>query len=249
MRLKSVCFFTFLLLSTLIAVRMEAQSSLKDNIVSDSAHAVALRQYHAYVSPEVGLYSGVQYMDYDFTIQKGQPFFGPDSIRYGWVWYQGVMYDQVRMLYDLVKDQLVILGPYDVFKISLYMDRVDSFSIDGQLFMRIRDSLAPSALHSGYWAPVYRGRLVLLQRERKFVHENLVVTPDNVRLFIDGNTSYYLKKDGAYHPVNTKKDLYDLLNDRRRDIRRLIRRSKLKWHSDKEQLLQLAASWYDGVNH
>ena len=67
----------FLLISTLTALRMDAQSSLKDSSISDSAYAVALRQYHAYVAPEVGLYRGIQYIDYDFTVQKGQPFLGP----------------------------------------------------------------------------------------------------------------------------------------------------------------------------
>jgi hypothetical protein len=243
-------FCTFLFLSTLTAVRMEAQTSLKDKPVSDSAYAAALRQYHTYVAPEVGLYRGMQYVDYDFTVQKGQPFFGPDSIRYGSVWYNGVGYDNVRMLYDLVKEQLVILDPFNVYKISLYMDLVDSFALDGHLFIRIRDSLAPSFLRFGYCERIYQGRLVLLKRERKFMHENIMISSDNVRVFIDGTISYYFKKDGGYYPVNTRRGLFDILKDRRRsDIKRVIRKSKLKWGADKEQLLQLVAAWYDGANH
>src|ERR1700733_6117947 len=107
MRFPKARYWTFLFLSTLTAVRMEAQSSLKDNPISDSAYAAALRQYHTYVAPEVGLYRGMLYIDYDFTGQRGQPFFGPDLIRSGSVWYNGVGYDKVPMLYDLVKDQLV----------------------------------------------------------------------------------------------------------------------------------------------
>ena len=77
---------------------MEAQSSLKDTVISDSAYPVALRDYHLYVAPETGLYRGNQYADYDFTIQQGQPFFGPDSIRTGSVWYSGVYYAHVHLL-------------------------------------------------------------------------------------------------------------------------------------------------------
>jgi hypothetical protein len=229
-------------------MRMDAQSSLKDYPVNDSAHVVALRQYHSYVAPEVGLYRGTQYVDYDFTVQKGQPFFGPDSIRYGSVWYAGIWYDHVRMLFDLVKDQLAILDPYNTYKISLYMDLVDSFSLDGLLFKRITDSLAPAALRSGYWASLYQGRIGLLKRERKFMHENIVITPDNIRLYIDGYTSFYLRKAGRYYPVNTKKDLFDLLKVRRSDVRQLARKNNLTWGADKEQLLQLVVARYDGVN-
>jgi hypothetical protein len=249
MRLPSARFWTFLIISALTAVRMDAQSSLKESPAPDSAYAIAMRQYHLYVAPEVGLYRGTQYIDYDYTVQMGQPFFGPDSIRNGSVWYGGVAYDHVRMLYDLVKGQVVILDPYNIFKIALYMDLVDSFALDGHTLVRIRDSLAPAWMRSTYFEPIYRGGLVLLKRERKFLHENIVITPDNIRLFIDGKNEYYLKKGGGYHSVNTREALFDLLKDRRSDIKRVIRKSKLKWHRDKVQLLQLAVAWYDSANH
>jgi hypothetical protein len=248
MQFPSARFWTFLIISIVMAMRLEAQSALKDSPISDSAYSLALRQYHSYVAPEVGLYRGTQYYDYDYTVQAGQPFFGPDSIRYGSVWYGGVAYDHVPMLYDLVKDQLVILDPYNIYKVSLYMDLVDSFRLDSQPFIRVRDSLAPYYLRSGYYEPVYRGRLILVKRERKFLHENLVVPVDNVRLFIDGSISYYLNKNGSYHAVNTRKELFGLLKDRRSDVKRLIRRSKFNWHKDKEQLLLLVVAWYDGAN-
>ena len=206
MRFPGARYWTLLLLCTLTALSTEAQSSLKANSASDSAYAVALRQYHAYVSPEVGLYRGVQYIDYDYTVQKGQPFLGPDLVRAGSVWYGGVEYGHVSLAYDLVKNQLVVMDPFNVFKISLYMDLVDSFALDGNTYFRIRDSLAPSFLRSGYWDRIYRGRIVLLKRERKALHENLVIASDNVRYFIDGSISYYLWKDGGYHPVNTRKE-------------------------------------------
>jgi hypothetical protein len=250
MRLPSACYWTFLLLSTLTAVRTEAQSSLKDNSISDSADAVALRQYHSYVSPEVGLYRGIQYIDYDFSVQKGQPFLGPDQVRVGSVWYGRMRYDHVPMLYDLVKEQLVVMDPFNVFKISLYMDLVDSFALDGHVYFRIRDSLAPSSMRSGFWDRIYPGRLVVLKRERKALNENIMITPDNVRYFIDGSVSYYFQKGSVYHPVNDKKELFDALKDRRRsEIRRVMRRSGLDWRDNKEQLIQLVAAWYDGVNH
>jgi hypothetical protein len=142
------------------------------------------------------------------------------------------------------------MDPFNVFKISLYMDLVDSFALDGNTYFRIRDSLAPSFLRSGYWDRVYQGRIVLLKRERKSLHENLVISSDNVRYFIDGSISYYIRKDGVYHPVNTRKELFDALKDRRRsEIRRVMRKSGFEWRDNKEELLRRVAAWYDGVNH
>lgn len=229
---------------------MDAQSSLKDSTISDSAYAVALRQYHAYVAPEVGLYRGIQYVDYDFTVQKGQPFLGPNAMRDGSVWYNGIRYDQVHLQFDLVKEQLVIFDPFNAFKISLYMDMVDSFAVDGHVYFRMKDSLLPSPLRFGFWERIYQGRLVVLKQERKFLHENIMISSDNVRLYIDGTLTYYLIKDGVYHPINTRKELFEVLKDRRRsDIKRVMRKSSIRWFADKEQLLKLVAAWYDGVNH
>ncbi|HXB34776.1 MAG TPA: hypothetical protein VNV35_15185, partial [Puia sp.] len=211
MRFPSTRLLTFLFLSTLTAGRTEAQSSLKDNSIPDSAYAVALRQYHTYVAPEVGLYRGIQYIDYDFTIQKGQPFLGPNRVRTGSVWYGGIQYNDVPMLYDLVKEQLVVMDPFNVFKISVYMDLVDSFAMDGHTYFRMKDSLAPSTMRSGFWDRIYPGKLVLLKRERKSLNENIMISADNVRFFILPSVSYYFQKGGVYYPVNDKKELFDAL--------------------------------------
>jgi hypothetical protein len=249
MRLPSTCFWTCLFISVLTAVDADAQTSLKDSVNSDPGHVAALNQYHTYVAPEVGLYRGMQYVDYDYTVQKGQPFYGPDSIRVGTVWYNGIRYDQVRMLYDLVKDQLVINDPYRVYKISLFMEMVDSFTLDDHRLIKLRDTLAASWMRNGYFEQLYRGRILLLKREQKAVHENLVISSDNIRLFIDGSTSYYLKISGGYHPVNSKREVFNLFKDRRSEVRRLIRKSKLSWHDEKEKVLLIVAAWYDGANH
>jgi hypothetical protein len=154
------------------------------------------------------------------------------------------------MQFDLVKEQLVIYDPFNAFKISLYMDMVDSFALDGQVYFRIRDSLAPSPIRSWYWERIFQGRLVVLKQERKFLHENIMISSDNVRLYIDGTLTYYIKKDGVYHPINTRRELFDLLKDRRRsEIKRVMRKSNFRWSTDKEQLLKLVAAWYDSVYH
>ncbi|HUB61173.1 MAG TPA: hypothetical protein VL978_10745 [Puia sp.] len=250
MRLPSARFWTFPLLFTLTFMKTEAQSSLEDSPSADSAYAVALREYHAYVAPEVGLYRGIQYVDYDYTIQKGQPFLGPDLIRDGSVWYGGIEYRHVSMEYDLVKEQLVIMDPFHVFKISLYMDLVDSFALGGNRYFRIRDSLAPSSMRAGYWDRVYQGRIVLLKREHKTRNENIVISSDNVRYFIDSSASYYIRRNNVYLPVNNKKELFDALKDRKRsEIRRVLRKSGLPWRDNKEELLRRVAAWYDGIKH
>src|SRR6185312_6079067 len=249
MRLSTHCVLALLLLLSVLPFRrLEAQDSLDDSLISDAAYRYAILQYHQAVSPEVGLYRGPQYIDYTHTIQKGQPFFGPDSLRRGTVWYGGIGYDGVSMEYDLVKDQLAIADFRSSFRIALLMEFVDSFRLDDQQFIKIRDSVAPDFIRGGYCDRLYGGtRFALLKRDRKFIHENLMVTPDNVRLFIDESSAYYWFENGKYHPESTKAELLAVLKDRQQGARRVIRKSKSGWRRDKEPLLLAVAQWYNGV--
>jgi hypothetical protein len=250
MRLTSPRYWTLLLLSALMSLRTQAQPSPKDSALSDTAYPSYLQAYHSYVAPEVGFYRGNQYVDYDLTVQQGQPFFGPDSIRVGSVWCNGgILYARRPILYDEVKQQVIVSDPFHIYKIGLFMDFVDSFELDGHPFSRIYDSLAPAYLKTGIYERVYEGRIVLLKRERKFVRENLVLTTDGIRNFIDSSDSYYLKIKGAYRPFNSKREVYDALADRRTEVRRLIRKLKLSWRRDREFILLRVVSWYDDDNH
>jgi hypothetical protein len=246
MQLPGARYWSFLILSTLTAVRTEAQSPLKDSLITDSAYAAAVREYHAYVAPEVGLYRGTQYyFDNKLSIRQGQPFLGPDVMRVGSVWYGGIEYDDLAMEYNLVKEQLVILDPSNDFKISIYMDLVDSFALDGYVYFRLRDKAAPSILRSGYCDRIHQGRFVLLKRDHKSI-VNTVISLNNPLYVIEENIHYYILKNGVYHAVDTKSKLLHALRDRRRsEIRKVMRESGLEWSTDKEKILLLVAAWYD----
>ncbi|HEV3326132.1 MAG TPA: hypothetical protein VG052_11025 [Puia sp.] len=248
MRLPKATFFSFLILLTLPTLTIRAQLLPKDSLINDTAYATAIHQYHVYTAPETGLYRGPQYVDYDYTVQKGQPFFGPDSFRVGTIRYNGFLYAHVPLLYDLVKDQVIINDPYKVYKISLFMDLVEGFTIEDHVFILLKDSLNPSAPRSGFYEQLYQGRIILLKREKKSLQENLALPTDNIRTFIDSSVSFYLKKAGTWYPIDSKGLLLKALKERRAEVRKFIRNSNLSWHDDKEQLLLKVVLWYDGFN-
>jgi hypothetical protein len=243
---KIVCGFLFLFCLT--TLKMQAQPTNKDSLIADSAYASALRLYHTFMDPEPGLYRGNRYVDYDYRIQEGQPFFGPDSIRMGTVVYDGIFFDHVPLLYDLVLGSLITNDPYRAYKISLIMDLVDSFTITDHIFFRLLDSLNPSAPRNGFYERLYQGHILLLKKEKKNYVDNVVVSVDNIQNYIGHTVSYYLKKGGTYYLVNTKKALLNTLKDRKNELRKFIRRNNLSWHDDKENLLLKVIPWYDGLN-
>jgi hypothetical protein len=229
----------------------QPQPTTKDNQLSDSAYSDALQLYHAYMTPEPALYRGNRYVDYSNRIQQGQPFFVSGDMRIGTLTYNGIIYDHVPMIYDLVLGIVVINDPMRVFKISLIMDLVDSFNIADHPFIRLRDSLNPSAPRNGYYERLYQreGGFTLLKKEKKTYIQNMVVSSDNIQNYINYSVAYYLKKGNTYYSINSKKALYAVLKDRKPDVKKFIRKNSLNWRQDKESLILKVVSWYDTLNH
>ena len=251
MRLPINILCGFLFFYCLPVLSTQAQPIAKDSQLSDSAYADALQLYHAYLTPEPGLYRGSRYVDYAFRIQEGQPFFGSGDIGVGTVTYNGIFYDHVPMLYDLVLGSVIINDPMHVYKISLIMDLVDSFNIADHPFIRLRDSLNPSAPRNGYYERLYQreGGFTLLKKEKKTYIQNMVVSSDNIQNYINYSTAYYLKKGNTYYSVNSKNALFNVLKDRKPDVKKFIRKNNLNWRQDKEDLILKVISWYDTLNH
>jgi len=57
---------------------------------------------------------------------------------------------------------------------------------------------------------------------------------------------YYLKKGSIYYAVNNKRSLLQALNDRRKEVRKFIRKNDLGIRHDKENTLMKVAAWYNG---
>jgi hypothetical protein len=246
---KILCGFLFLYF--LPVLNTQAQPTTKDSQLSDSAYADALQLYHAFMTPEPGLYRGSRYVDYAFRVQEGQPFFDSESIKTGTVTYNGILYEHVPMLYDLVLGSLVINDPMHIYKISLIMDLVDSFTITDHAFIRLRDSLNPSAPRNGFYERLYQseGGFTLLKKEKKTYIQNLVVSSDNIQNYINYSVAYYLKKGNTYYSVNNKKALFAVFKDRKPDLKKFIRKNNLNWRQDKEYMILKVVSWYDTLNH
>jgi hypothetical protein len=247
--IKILCGFLFFYCLPVPGTR--AQPTAKDNQISGSAYADALQLYHAFMTPEPDLYRGIRYIDYANRVQQGQPFFVSGDMRIGTVTYNGIVYDNVPMIYDLVLGLVVINDPMRVFKISLIMNLVDSFNIADHPFIRLRDSLNPSAPRNGYYERLYQreGGFTLLKKEKKTYIQNMVMSSDNIQNYINYSVAYYLKKGNTYYSVNSKRALFAVLKDRKPEVKKFIRKNSLNWRQDKESLILNVVSWYDTLNH
>jgi hypothetical protein len=239
--------YCFSILFCLLCMGLKAQH-LSGDAIADSAYGDALKNYHSYLAPEPALYRGPQYLPYHYLLKSGHPYFS-DSVRTGTIRYAGIVYSDQRLLYDEVYGQVVITDPYGAFKIGLLSERIDSFTIEDHSFIRMTDSLNPSAPAVGFYEQLYRGRISLLKREKKTIQEDASLVDEGVRKYIVSGVSYYIRNGKTWYPVNTARGLMAATKDRGREVKRFIRSHKLSMRRDKENTLIQVAAWYDGLNH
>jgi hypothetical protein len=248
MRLPNKTFYASLLFFNFLTLGMQAQPIEKDSLATHSAYTTALRQYHAWLAPETGLYRGVQYIKYTDKLKEGHPYFEENRMQKGTVWYNGVLYEDLSLIYDLVKDLLVISDPYNTNLVALISGQVDRFTLGSHLFIRLSDSLNPSAPHNGFYEQLYSGRTTLLKKEVKTIGKEESME-DGIQKRIVSATSWYLKKGEVYYAVGTKKSLLNALKDRRKEGRKYIRDNGLDIQKDTDDALPKVLAWYDSFNH
>jgi len=234
---------TCLLFCSLLASETRAQS---DTLPDRLAITNAVRQYHTYLNPEPGLYRGSQYVIYAYQIKEGHPYFDQDHMQTGSVLYNGVLYKDIPLIYDVVKGSLVTQDPYKIYQIALINEEIDSFTIQNHIFIHLRDSLDPTAPRPGFYELLYNGRIAILKKEEKVVRED--VTTGVINKYIVPYVSWYLKKNNTWYAVDNKKELLRAFKDKGPELKKFMRNNGLKFKQDKDNTLIKTAAWYDGLH-
>src|SRR5690349_14742788 len=92
--------------SLFFSVAIFAQDFLADSVVYKKALGQTISFNPSLATKTSGLYTGSRYVR-DYYRVKGHPFFETDSLGKGDVFYNGVLYKNVDLLYDLSHDNVV----------------------------------------------------------------------------------------------------------------------------------------------
>ena len=105
---------------TILTISSKAfgQLSANDSMIYQASIRSALTVYHQYLEKPSGLYNGGQYITYANLIKDDHPYFQSDSMNRGNIVYDSVLFENILMYYDIVKEQVVINDPYKIYKLS-----------------------------------------------------------------------------------------------------------------------------------
>jgi hypothetical protein len=230
-------------LAMLLAPPARSQTLPADSVLV-LARQSAAAVYQESVGLESHLFNGTEYVNYDLPYITGHQFFLTDKERAGEIRYDGALYSQVPLLYDIHRDQLVLTHPTSALKLKLINDKVQSFRLQGHTFIRLhRDSLAAGTGKTGFYEVLVPGKVPALARRYKDLQET--ATRDGMTGEFRDVNRYFLLRDQALIAVKSKKDVYQALPERRKELQQFAGAQKLKFGRQREAGLVALLRYYN----
>lgn len=216
------------------------------NYYNSIEHAKNL--YHQFIDPPTGLYNGSEYVNYYNNIKEGHPFFETPDFKTGTVFYDGVLYKNVQLQYDIIKNILVTQHSFYYSKIALLNEKIDSFSLLNHQFVKLTENESfNSLINNGFYEVLYNGPTTVYKKQKKTLLESPSVT-EGLKISVTEKTAWFIFKENKYYKVGSKKDLLKIMKSRKNEMQQFLRKNKLSYKKDKDSTLINSAEYYDTLN-
>jgi len=243
--IKLFCFCTCLFIC-ISGSKCFGQSVQPDSGLIAAAVKKATVLYTETIDSESHLYQGLEYVDYDLPYLEGHQFYRTDNETEGTVLYDGTRYTQVPLLYDLVLDQVIIDHPESSYKISLITEKVKEFSLLGHTFIRLEpDTLSDSPIRTGFHDLLVAGNTTVLVRRTKNIQER--AAQGGMEGEFRTKDKYYIQQHNHYYQVHSKKSVLQLFPDRKKELQKYARSSKLNFRKKREAAIMQLIQFYNSL--
>jgi hypothetical protein len=161
----------------------------------------------------------------------------------GSILYDGVLYKNIFMKYDELRDMIVIW--YNNDAMQLLNEKVSNFKLQDHSFVRlVKDNRSKELSGTGFYEELYAGRASVYKKTVKNIMEKTDIN-DGISRSIDQKTFFYLKTTGGYIAINNKADLVDALKDHKNEIKKFVSSQNLNFKKDPDGFLRKIAAYYD----
>lgn len=227
------------------ALTAGAQSIAPDTAVYMPGVDSAIAVYQRFRGDESNLYAGLAQEPYNLTT-KDYPFFGVNQWYVGSVCYDGTLYKNAVMKYDLVKNQLLVQNMANQDAFYLFSPRVRYFTLGDRLFINIQQNGNKNAPPAGFYEVLCKGPITLLEQHSKAYQETITTTTVEQRF--DEKSRFYALKDQVYYPLSGMKSLYALTGNLKAQLHKELRKQHIKPRQDLRLALVTVAQSYNQLS-
>jgi len=240
--------FCFFALTTLIDNKSYAQTTADSSNSRLTAYDNTINKFYTAIGDESRLYNGKEYHGDYPGITGSANFNDAADWSLGNVFYDGYLYKNVKIQYDLYKDLIVIPAYSSYLKISLINQKLTGFDIFGHHFIYIQNNPAiDGTVHSGIYDELYSGKIHVLCKRSKSIQQDHGTNA--ITTYFVYSADYYIFKNNHYFTVSGKGDFLDVLKDKKKELQQFIRTNKLKFNkSGKENAMAKVAEYYDHIS-
>ncbi|HVM86724.1 MAG TPA: hypothetical protein VMT76_00955 [Puia sp.] len=238
------CKYCFFILPFFLHPGSFAQSPVLDNDSTCAGLNNTIGLYYSAIQSNAHLYNGRQYSGYNANY-IGHPYFDTAVLQKGSIYYDGTLYNNILLQYDINKNEVITEKYGQELRLSLSNEKIDSFRILNNEFLKIiPDSNAGNIMEAGFYQRLYHGKTEVLVKRKKIIRDDPVTNGELKSRYIPVN-NYYVRKNGAYIKVDNKKSLLKVFQDKNKELARYLKSKKLKYKKDPELTIEKAAAYYD----
>jgi len=236
--LKCILCFLLIHLSVTITAQSQSGTATPNNNLSEI--------YKHSMYDQSGIYKGPEYGEYAHTLSESHPYFDTSAYQNGSVVYEGVLYENMPILYDIVYD-LVIIRHYNKYhKIQLLSDKVSSFTIGDHHFIRLVDSNS-NVIQTGFYEQLYEGKLVVLKKYVKVIQP--IASMSEIKTKANAKNYFFVVQDGKYYSITNERSLMKIFGDRKNAVQAYLKSNKIKFRKQKQEAIVKGIAYYDQSSH
>ncbi|GAB2560602.1 hypothetical protein [Spirosoma aerophilum] len=218
------------------------QSALPDSAFIPMASREAIAAYERTLNEQAHIYVGNEYIAHDPRI-KVHPYYISDNMQAGTIHYNGVRYQHVEMLYDIVRSELSIKPPGGGYRLRVRNEYISDFTLGDHRFSRIVGDSA-TGLTTDFYEILYNGPTKALSHRQKTVHED--ISSGSYQAEYVPKDRFYILKSGVYHEIKSKRSMLNLFPEQAKTLRKFIRSNELKFNDNqREEAVKRVTQRYD----
>lgn len=212
------------------------------NVTTDSFAFNAAKEYFQNeVKEDSHLYTGEEYIGYAANIQ-GHAFFNNDQMLSSEIFYDGTLYKNVPLLYDIVRQEVVTNNYNKSGQIKLLNQKIKYFKLQGHTFRNfssVEDS--DENITNTIYDEVFDGKASVLVRRIKHIKNGLKA--EDPTSFVEED-EYYIRNEKSLYAISGKSSVLEAFRNKKESIKIFIRKNKFNFKKNLETELITTAAYY-----